>query len=285
MGWGMAAATRASVMRRQERDAVAAYLARNASRNLLLLDMASRVAERGGPGELRTELAVARRDDAIVAVAGLRPSIVFDDGVDDESIQAFLPFIETLGVGLVKSGVRGVDLLWNELLRRAPRRQVLDRFETGYAVRRDSARLVPGDARPAETSDLEPLVVAARESLREEGRPDPFEGDVRNFRRWVRGRIPRARVVEDAGRIVFVGYADVQRPDGWLIQGVYTWPEARGQGFATAGMSSLCREAFASGAEHVQLAVVEGNAAGVGLYEKLGFEAFVRLRTVLFARG
>jgi predicted GNAT family acetyltransferase len=32
----------------------------------------------------------------------------------------------------------------------------------------------------------------------------------------------------------------------------------------------------------VQLAVVEGNAAAEGLYEKLGFERFVKLRTVLF---
>ena len=88
--------------------------------------------------------------------------------------------------------------------------------------------------------------MAARESLREEGRPDPFEGDVRNFRRWVRGRLPRARVVDsDAGRIVFVGYADVQRRDGWLLQGVYTWPEARGRGYASRGVSALCREAFA----------------------------------------
>ncbi len=205
---------------------MARYLARDAPRNLLLLDMASRVAQRGAPGELRAELAVARRDDAIVGVAGLRPSIVFDADVDRDAIQAFMPFIETLGVGLVKSGVAGVDALWDELLRRAPRRPVLDRFETGYAVRPDEARLVEGAARPAEAGDLEPLVIAARESLREEGRPDPFEGDVRNFRRWVRGRIPRARVVEDEGRIVFVGYADVQRPDGWLIQGVYTWPEA-----------------------------------------------------------
>jgi predicted GNAT family acetyltransferase len=92
-------------------------------------------------------------------------------------------------------------------------------------------------------------------------------------------------VIESEGRIVFVGYADVRRPDGWLIQGVYTWPEWRKRGFATAGMSDLCREAFEAGADHVQLAVVEGNVAGERLYERLGFRPFGTLRTILFTEA
>ena len=128
-------------------------------------------------------------------------------------------------------------------------------------------------------------MLAARESLREEGRPDPFSGDVRGFRRWVSGRVARARVIESEGRVVFVAYADVQRPEGWLVQGVYTWPELRGRGLATAGVSDLCREAFAAGTDHVQLAVVEDNVPGVRLYERLGFKPFARLRTILFAEG
>ena len=145
-------------------------------------------------------------------------------------------------------------------------RTIVDRIETAYALDREYARLAtrrPRPARPAAGTDLDALVFAARESLREEDRPDPFAGDARGFRRWVRGRVARARVIEDEGRVVFVGYADVQRPEGWLLQGIYTWPEVRGRGFATAGVSDLCREAFAAGADHVQLAVVEGNVPGV----------------------
>ena len=123
------------------------------------------------------------------------------------------------------------------------------------------------------------------ESLREEDRPDPFAGDVKTFRRWVRGRVDRARVVDCGGRVAFVAYADVQRPEGWLIQGVYTWPEFRRRGLAAAGVSDLCREAFASGTSHVQLAVVEGNAGARALYEGLGFEPFGELRTILFAQA
>jgi len=80
-----------------------------------------------------------------------------------------------------------------------------------------------------------------------------------------------------------VGYADVRCPRGWLLQGVFTWPELRRHGLAAAGVSELCRRAFGSGAAHVQLAVIEGNRPAEKLYERLGFRRFARLRTLLFS--
>jgi ribosomal protein S18 acetylase RimI-like enzyme len=47
-------------------------------------------------------------------------------------------------------------------------------------------------------------------------------------------------------------------------------------------MDSVIREAFASGASHVQLAVIEGNERASALYRHLGFEPFAELRTILF---
>ena len=98
----------------------------------------------------------------------------------------------------------------------------------------------------------------------------------------MRGRLSRARVVEEDGTVRFVGYADVRRPEGWLVQGVYTFPHARRRGIASAGMSALVDEAFHAGADHVQLAVVGGNVAAARMYEQLGFAPFGELRTVLF---
>jgi ribosomal protein S18 acetylase RimI-like enzyme len=263
-----------------------ALLARAPRDNLLLLDLAARLGEPPPPGEMATELIGAFRGDELVGVAALRPTIAFDARIDNEALDALLPLIETLDVGLVKCDPRCVERLWSHLARRRRHRVWVDRFETCYAVDRSAARLVPCAAgrvaRAAGDGDLEPLVFAARESLREEDRPDPFAGDVRGFRRWVRGRIPRARVVESAGQIAFVGYADVQRGEGWLLQGVYTWPQERRRGFAAAGTSALCEEAFAAGADHVQLAVVDGNDAAQRLYESLGFKPFGRVRTILF---
>ena len=277
------------LVRRSECGAVVEHLLRDPLHNLFLLDLASRMDSPPAPGELRTEIAVARRNGDIAGVVGLRPSVVFDASVGEEAVEAFLPFLETLGVGLVKSTADVVDVLWKRLLRRAPRRSLVDRYETAYVLRRQEARLLsPGRraaARPGRREDLEPLVFAARESLREEGRPDPFTGDARGFRRWVAGRVSRARVLESGGRVLFAGYADVRRREGWLLQGVYTWPEMRGRGLARAGVSDLCTEAFEAGAEHVQLAVVEGNVAAERLYESLGFEPFARLRTILFTEA
>jgi ribosomal protein S18 acetylase RimI-like enzyme len=285
----MAQAVTARLVRRSDRQPVRRYLALDPLGNLLLLDQVARLGSPPAPGEMRGEVAVARRGDAIVGVVGLRPTVVFDAAVTPEAIEAFLPLVESLGVGLVKSAAGAVDRLWSQLAGRAPSRSVVDRREIAYVLRSEYARLRDSagraEARPAAGADLDALVVAARESLREEGRPDPFSGDVRGFRRWVRGRIARARVIESEGRVVFVAYADVRRPEGWLVQGVYTWPEVRGRGLATAGVSDLCREAFAVGTDHVQLAVVEGNVPGVRLYERLGFKPFAQLRTILFAGG
>jgi len=270
---------------RENRSAALSFLARDPLANLFLLDLAARLGAPPVPGEARSEMVGAWRAGELVAVAALRPTVALTAAPSD-ALEAFLPYLEPLGVGLVKSSTEVVDVLWRYLGRGRRRRVLLDRLETAYAVREGEARLT--DPRPhervraAELGDLEPLIVAARESLREEERPDPFSGDVRGFRRWVRGRVPRARVVESGGRIVCVGYADVRLREGWLLQGVYCWPEVRRQRFASTGVSDLCCEAFVDGAEHVQLAVVDGNEAARRLYEGLGFKPVGKLRTILF---
>ncbi len=269
-----------------EREATLEYLAREARANLFLFDLVARLGSRPGAGEIRSEIVGAWRDGDIIGVAGLRPSVVLDAAVEAEALDAFLPYLGSLGVGLVKSDVHVVDRLWSQFPGRGRRHVLVDRIETAYAVRAVQFRpRAPGrdqTVRPASPADLDPLVVAARESLREERRPDPFAGDAKSFRRWVRGRVDRACVVETGARIGFAAYADVRRPEGWLLQGVYTWPEMRRRGLATAGVSRLCGDAFAAGADHVQLSVVDGNLAGRRLYEGLGFEPFAKFRTILF---
>jgi len=264
---------------------VLALLARDPVANLFLIDVAHRLGAPPAPGESSCEMVGVWRGAELLAVGSLRPSLAFSAAPPDV-LTAFLPFLESLGVGLIKSAAATVDALWGELGSNPQRHVVLDRIETTYAVRRSEARLTPirerERCRDANPDDLESLVVAARESLREEHRPDPFDGDIRGFKRWVRGRIPRARLVESRGAIACVGYADVRLEAGWLLQGVYCWPESRRMGFATTAVSDLCRKAFAAGAEHVQLAVVEGNAAAHRLYTRLGFRSCGVLRTILF---
>jgi predicted GNAT family acetyltransferase len=269
-----------------ERRAALARLAGSPRDNLLLIDAVHALGGLSVPGEARSDVLAAVEGGALAGVASLQPSLAVERSADTEMLGAFLPHFAGVAAGLLKVGVETAEPIWRAL-QRAGRRAILDRYETAYAVAPDEVRPAEAPAalrvRPARAGDLEALVQAARASLREERRPDPFEGDPEGFRRWVAGRVSRATVVEWEGALRFVGYADVQRAEGWLVQGVYTWPEVRRRGLAAAGVGALCRRAREAGASHVQLAVVEGNEPAEQLYERLGFRAFSRLRTVLFA--
>jgi ribosomal protein S18 acetylase RimI-like enzyme len=280
-------AVRAQILGTRDRAAALEYLARHPRENLLLADLVDGVGRPTPPSELAPRVVVAWRGREIEGVASLRPSMVLDHAISDAAIDACLPLLAGAETGLIKSGRCGVARVWSYLSARG-RKALIDRGETAWGLGAEHAprrlpELPPGARlRNARESDLEDLVEAARGSLREEDRPDPFDGDPVGFRRWVRGRLPRARLVDVAGRPVFVGYADVRRTEGWLIQGVYTWRDQRRRGYARAGMAGLVHEAFDAGAAHVQLAVVDGNASAVGLYRSLGFEPFCDLRTILF---
>ncbi len=273
-------------LRRRDREASRLFLLARPRENLMLLDLLEQHGRSPNPGEARAELVVGRHGRDVAGVASLRPTLCVSSGASDPVIAALVPYCESVATGLVKSEVAEVDRLW-ERLRASGRRAIVDRLETAHALEPGglASPRAPRDVklRPARRSDLEALVEAARASLREEQRPDPYEGDPEGFRRWVGGRVGNALVGEVGGRVAFVAYADVRRSEGWLLQGVYTWPAFRRRGLARVGVASLCARAFREGADHVQLAVVDGNQPGEGLYAGLGFRPFTKLRTILFS--
>lgn len=258
---------------------------RDVRMNLALLDLVDPRAGSPTRPAMDPVILVAWRGSEVAGVAALRPSLIFDADLSSDALAVFLPFLAAIDSGLIKSAESVVTPLW-EMLHRRGRSALIDRSEIAFTL--DPAKLraaVPPTGarlRRAERADLDDLVTAARASLRSEGRPDPGMGDPLGFERWVRGRLRRARLVEYHGRVTFVSYVDVERPEGWLVQGVYTWPDARRLGLAALGMAGVVEEAREAGASHVQLAVVANNQAALGLYRRLGFEPFAELRTVLF---
>ena len=273
-------------LRASDRSQALEFLRADPSENLILIDFALRLGCDAKSGETAPIFYGAFDAGRLIGVVLLRPCVAISFGMSDEVLERLLPALLRVPAGLLKSDRRLVDPVWRALAE-GGRESSIDRIEVAFRLRPEQMLAVdsalPGVARAARTEDLEDLVYAARASLWEEDRPDPADVDPVGFRRWVEGRISRARIVSDQGRTVFVAYADVRQVDGWLIQGVYTWPEARRRGFARRGMDAIVREAFASGASQVQLAVVDGNERASSLYRELGFEIFAELRTVLFA--
>ncbi len=282
----MSEGIRARLLCARDRDRALACLGENPDANLALIDYVDRLGGSLAPGETLPMVHGAFDGDDLLGVVLLRPCVAISSGIRRPALEALLPQLLRVPGGLIKSEREVVGRVWPHL-EAAGRLAAIDRVEIAYRLRPENMLPadadLPGVARPARMEDLEELVHAARASLWEEDRPDPAEGDLAGFRRWVASRVSRARIVTEAGRTVFVAYADVRRSEGWLIQGVYTWPDFRRRGFARRGMDSVIREAFASGASHVQLAVVEGNERASALYRELGFETFGELRTILFS--
>jgi len=285
MAVGNTGGLRTRILGPQDREAALGVLAPSLHEDLFLVDAVLNLGRAASPREIQPLIYGAFADDRLCGIASLRPSMVFSTGMSDPAVEALLPLVRRIPSGLVKCDRHLVERIW-KVLESVGRRAMIDRIEIAHRLIPEAmiaaSPSLPGIARPARREDLEDLVYAARASLWEEDRPDPADGDPVGFRRWVESRLSRARVVSENGSIVFVSYADVRRTEGWLVQGVYTWPAARRQGYARRGMDSVIREAFACGASHVQLAVIEGNERASALYRHLGFEPFAELRTILF---
>ncbi len=273
-----------------DRPAALAHLRAARDENLILIDQVERLVEPPGSNESPPQIHAAFAGDRLTGIVSLRPSIALSAGIGEEALRLLRPALTRVPTGLLKGERRVVDRVF-PWLAASGCEALIDRIEIAYrlgpgaplhAAGPGPQAAPPGRARVAIPADLPELVHAARASLWEEQRPDPAETDPEGFARWVAGRLSRARVVTHAGHVAFVAYADVQRAEGWLVQGVYTWPEQRRRGFARQGMAALLAEAFASGTAHVQLAVVAGNERAVRLYRELGFEPFAELRTILF---
>lgn len=273
------------LMEAGDRNFVLSRLLQKPQENLLLIDAAYKVGVPLPAGEPAVRVLMAESEGHLVGVASLQPVLAVESDIEEAVFSKLLPHLSSISSGLLKVRIAVADSLW-PLLESSGRRKVLDRIEQGFAVRGGDLRPteVPngGRLRDPRENDLPDLVEAARLSLKEEDRRDPFDGNPHAFRGWVESRISRARIIDCEGELCFVGYADVQLPSGWLLQGIYTPNPYRRSGFAAAGVSDLCQRAFSSGASHVQLAVVRGNEPAERLYRKLGFRETERLRTILF---
>jgi predicted GNAT family acetyltransferase len=136
--------------------------------------------------------------------------------------------------------------------------------------------------RPDEIDSLFPAAVAMY--TEEVGVSPTADGGERSYRdrigELVRGRRAYARFHN--GRVVFKAELAVVTRHTAQIQGVWTDPELRGRGLATAGIAAVVRDALRRVAPSVSLYVNDYNTPARRVYERCGFQQVGTFATVLF---
>lgn len=168
-----------------------------------------------------------------------------------------------------------VAALWERVGPSAPRVRLLREEQPFYV-------LGAGDRRPAATgelrlrrarpADLDLLVDASAEMLREEILDDPHARDPVAFRAQIWRMIGERAifVAERAGDVVFKAHVNVRTPFAAQISGVFTLPEHRARGYATEAMRTLS-DWLLREVPLLCLYVNRENVAAVHAYEAAGF--------------
>ena len=136
--------------------------------------------------------------------------------------------------------------------------------------------------RPATLDDLEVLVPACAAAHEVELGIDPLRRDSDGFRWRTRAQIDEGRSwvwIED-GVILFKAEASAWTPSAVQLQQVWTDPDARGRGHASAALRDLI-QLLLQRVPRVCLFVRADNDAAIALYEKVGMTHALDYRSVL----
>jgi hypothetical protein len=177
-----------------------------------------------------------------------------------------------------------VDALWRRVCEWHPPPSILREEQPVYAVTPTSL-LAPGDdvdVRRAREGDTPVVAEHSAQMILGELGYDP--------------RANRAAFTASVRRAIALGWWWLWIVDGRLrfqlnvgprtaataqLQGVWTPPEQRGQGYATLGLAAVARRLLATEAS-LSLYVNDFNGPAIALYERLGFARVATFTTLLF---
>lgn len=157
---------------------------------------------------------------------------------------------------------------WRELTGRGHALRVRLRQHTLAAVA--DVPSAPGAPRVSVDADFAWLADAQVAFMREVGMVDSVE----RMRAGLPERIVRGDfwIWEDGAPAAYAGFNDAA-PDFARIAPVYTFPDRRGRGYATALVAALARELLVSGKSRLHLTTDIANPTSNAIYARIGFVA------------
>jgi len=249
--------------------------AREAEHNLLFGIVAG---VRSGAYRQPPYFAVVRDGERVVAAALRTPPFRFVlSTVDDPAALALFvddaatEWPDLPGVLGPKHDAKRFAALWHE---RTGHTAVLHTEERVFRLRRvRPPRPVPGRVRLAETGDrpliVDWLVAFSSEALRQPG--DPDDAGIA-FDRSIAGTGGRSMYVWDDGAPVSLTGVAAVTPHGSRVGPVYTPPERRGRGYASALVAAASQLQLDAGRRYCFLFTDLANPTSNKIYQDIGYE-------------
>ena len=251
------------------------YLAEREAEHNLLFGVASTLrddpSQYTGPAYLATV-----HDGSRVAAAALRTppfSLILSEVADPAAVD--LMAIDTVELDLPR--VQGpVDVVAEFVSRREalggpPAKRVLG--ERIYRLRQViPPRPVPGFMRLANPSDRDLIAQWVHDFMSEALGEDDRPGAERSADRWVAGHGGSLYLWEDDGAVASLAGVRGPTPHGIRVGPVYTPPELRGHGYASALVAAASQAQLDAGRTFVFLFTNVANATANRIYQSIGYE-------------
>jgi GNAT superfamily N-acetyltransferase len=175
---------------------------------------------------------------------------------------------ELKGVVGAPAGCDAFAHRWRELTGRVHVLRVRLRQHTLTEVKHVPA--APGAPRIATEADTEWLIERQIAFIAEVGAPDSPE----RVREFLPKRVARRdfRIWDNGGRVAYAGFNDAA-PGFARVAPVYTLPDCRGRGYATALVAELSRELLARGKRKLFLTTDIANPISNAIYARIGYRA------------
>jgi uncharacterized protein len=232
----------------------------------------------------RDSIYVALEDDRITGIAyfGRQVAIAAEN---DEAVGAFADISRRqYGERMIVGPRATIARYWKLISRHHPQPRLIR--ERQYVMMVDRALLQPYErevvARHARMDEWTAVADNSALMIRQELEYDPRRTSP-EFTANVRAMIERGLwwVGESLGRLCFFCNVGPWGPQTAQLQGIWTPPELRGKGLATAALGAVC-DRLLELTPTLSLYVNDFNASAIRLYERVGFRTVSEFQTLLF---